>query len=138
MVPLLSALFIMEPLSLPNQREPYKVQQSPPFPYNFPKYSFHQFDQNHGFHQLLKSIVSIFLLVSINQRLVPCLISLGCMYKMIYIWGGGSDPRHRDFTLAHHSSHCVTSSLRFEVISALRARLSLIFAMLNREKLAFA
>ena len=50
----------MEPLSLPNQREPCKVEKNlhsrgptePPFPYNFPKYSFHQFDQNYGFIKL--------------------------------------------------------------------------------------
>ena len=45
MVPQLSALSIMKPLSLPDQREP-------PFPYNFPKYSFHQIDPKYSFQQI--------------------------------------------------------------------------------------
>ena len=81
------------------------------------------------FIKLLKSIVSIFLSVSINQRLVPRLISLGRVYMHVQNdihmrWC--SDPHHRDFALAHHSSRHVNSSLRFKFISALGARLSLI------------
>ena len=104
MVPPLSMFFIMEPLSLPNQRNPCKVEKIVLVPHSnkllqkcviFNKAInlhsrgptepplFHIIFQSIVSVNLIKSIVSIFLLVSINQRLVPHLISLGQVYMHV-------------------------------------------------------
>ena len=54
-----------------------------PFPYNFQSIVSINLIKIMVFIKLLKSIVSIFLSVSVNQRLVPRLISLGRVYMHV-------------------------------------------------------